>query len=169
MDQAVINFKVYEDGNEHLGLASVVLPDLTYLTQSISGAGIAGNIEVPIIGHMDTMSTTINFRTTTKAAAKLAAPKRHQIELRAAQQEEDPVSGTIKVVPVKHVMVVLPKSNKGGTVQPASPTDGSGEYSVRYLKTVINGEVVTEIDPINFICVIDGVDYLADVRTALGN
>jgi phage tail tube protein FII len=30
------------------------------------------------------------------------------------------------------------------------------------------GKKVIEIDPINFICFVNGKDYLADVRTALG-
>lgn len=169
MDQSTINVKVFEDGTEHLGVASVILPDVNFLTQTIAGAGIGGNIEVPIVGMLDAMSMTVSFRTFQKNAVKLSAPKRHNIELRSAQQIEDPVKGVLAVDAVKHVMVVLPKSNKGGTVQPAAPTDGSGEYSVRYWKTTINGEVVQEIDPINFICIIDGVDYLADVRKALGD
>ena len=39
MDQSVINFAVYEDSKEYVGMAKVTLPDLTALTQSISGAG----------------------------------------------------------------------------------------------------------------------------------
>lgn len=42
MDQSIINFKVYEDSVEYVGMAQATLPDLTALTQSISGAGIAG-------------------------------------------------------------------------------------------------------------------------------
>ena len=44
MDQSIINFKVYEDSVEYVGMAQATLPDLTALTQSISGAGIAGNV-----------------------------------------------------------------------------------------------------------------------------
>ena len=42
MDQSTINFKVFEDGTEHLGVASVTLPDVNFLTQTIAGAGIGG-------------------------------------------------------------------------------------------------------------------------------
>ena len=38
MDQSIINFKVYEDSVEYVGMAQATLPDLTALTQSISGA-----------------------------------------------------------------------------------------------------------------------------------
>lgn len=64
--------------------------------------------------------------------------------------------------------MVVPKSTKGGTIAPATPTSGSGEYAVRYWATYINGKKVRELDPLNFICYINGVDYLAGVRAALG-
>lgn len=45
IDQSVINFAVYEDSVEYLGMSKVTLPDVTFLTQSISGAGVGGNVE----------------------------------------------------------------------------------------------------------------------------
>ena len=168
MDQSIINFAAYEDGNEYVGMGSATLPTLTALTQSISGAGIAGNVEAVIAGHFDTMSLTLNFRTITKQAIRLQEPRRHNLTLRVAQQGEDATAGQISVDGVKHVFVVVPKTFNGGSVAPASPADASGEYAVRYWATYINGEKVLEIDPINFICLVNGTDYLAKVRKALG-
>lgn len=168
MDQTVINCKIYEDGNEFLGIADVTLPDIKYLTQTITGAGIAGNIDAAVIGHIEAMSMSMSFRTTTKENIRLSEPRNHTIDIRVAQQEEDPVTRVIKVVPVKHVMVMFPTSYKGGKLAPASPSDGSGEYSVRVWKTYIDGKPVLEIDPANYKFVVNGVDYLADARAALG-
>lgn len=168
MDHATINFRVFEDGREHLGLASVTLPNLNYVVQSISGAGIAGTVDYPIIGQIEAMELGISFRTTQPNASKLAAPKRHQIELRSAQQNDDPIAGQLTVDAVKHVFVIVPKTLTGGSVAPAAATDGSGTYSVLYWKETINGQVTKEIDPVNRVCVIDGVDYMEDVRSALG-
>lgn len=168
MDQSVINFAVYEDSKEYVGMAKVTLPDLTALTQSISGAGIAGNLEAVILGHYEAMTLGLSFRTTTKQAITLAEPREHKIDLRVAQQDKDAVKGTVSVRSIKHVFVVVPKSTKGGTIAPASPTDGSGEYAVSYWATYIDGKKVQEIDQANFICIINGKDYLADVRKALG-
>lgn len=167
-DESVINFAVYEDSVEYVGMASVTLPNLTSITQTLSGAGIAGNVEVPVLGHYDVMTLGLNFRTTTAQSIKLSEPRRHNIDLRAAQQTEDTVTGTVKVQNVKHVLVVVPKKETGGSIAPASPTNGSGEYSVRYWATYIDGVKVREIDPLNYICIVNGVDYLADVRKAIG-
>ncbi len=168
MEQSNINFAVYEDGTEYLGMASVTMPTLSNLTQSINGAGIAGNIEAVILGHMDTMTLGLSFRVTSPASIRLSENRRHQIDLRVAQQHEDPINNTLNVVPEKHVFVVLPKTHNPGTVAPASPSNASGEYAVRYWATWIDGVKVREIDPLNFKCEIDGVDYLAPVRAALG-
>ena len=65
-DESVINFAVYEDGVEYVGMAGVTLPNLSAIVQTLSGAGIAGNVEVPVLGHYDVMSLTLNFRTTTE-------------------------------------------------------------------------------------------------------
>ena len=153
MDQSIINFKVYEDSVEYVGMAQATLPDLTALTQSISGAGIAGTVESVILGHFDAM---------------LSEPRRHTIDLRVAQQDEDVVAGKVVVRAVKHILVVIPKSDKGGSVAPATPSNGSGEYAVRYWATYIDGKKVREVDQLNFICYVNGTDYLADVRKALG-
>lgn len=166
--QTVVNFAVYEDKNEFMGIADVQLPDLTALTQQISGAGIAGNVEAIIPGHFEAMTMTMNFRTTTTAALRLSEPRRHNLDIRVANQVEDTVAGRISNESVKHVLVVIPKKDGGGKLAPAAATDASGEYAVRYWATYVDGKKIREIDPMNSICIINGVDYLADVRKALG-
>lgn len=168
MDQSIINFAVYEDSTEYLGIASATLPDVTFLTQTISGAGIGGNIEAVLAGMVDTMTLSLSFRTTTAQNLQLSEPRRHTIDLRVAQQIEDTVAGVTATSAVKHILVVIPKSDKGGNIAPASLGNGSGEYAVRYWATYIDGTRVREIDPLNNICYINGTDYLAGVRKALG-
>ena len=60
--------------------------------------------------------------------------------------------GKVVVRAVKHILVVIPKSDKGGSVAPAAPSNGSGEYAVRYWATYIDGKKVREVDQLNFIC-----------------
>lgn len=167
MDIAVINFRVFED-NVSLGVSTATMPTLTYLTQTINGAGIAGNLESAIVGQLDAMTLGLNFRTVTRDAIMLAEPREHKIELRPAQQEEDVVSGVVKIVSVKHVIVAQPKTFNAGSLAPASPSEVSGEYAVKYWATYIDGEKVMELDPRNYICFMNGVDYLESARKAMG-
>ena len=53
-------------------------------------------------------------------------------------------------------------------VQFSPPADASGEHAVYYYAIYRDGKKETEIDPVNFICLVNGVDYLAEVRKALG-
>ncbi len=165
---AVINYAVYENANEFYGTAQIQMPDLTSLTTTLSGAGIAGNVEAVILGHMDAMTMTINFNTFCKEQAALAEQRPHNLDIRSAQQGTDSTSGELTVDSIKHIVRCVPKSLKYGKIAPAATADASGEYAVSYLATYINGSKVNEIDPLNFVCIINGTDYLASVRKALG-
>lgn len=167
-DESVINFSVFEDDVEQLGVATATLPTLSSVMQTVSGAGISGNVEVGIAGYYDTMELGLAFRNFTSCNVRLSEPRLHNLQLRAALQVEDPLNGVVKIQEVKHVFVVFPKTDAGGSMAPASPSNGSGTYAVRYWATYIDGERMREVDPFNSICFINGVDYLADVRAALG-
>ena len=166
--EALIDFKVYEDKTEYLGVAEVGLPPIAYITQTLTGAGIAGNVEAALIGMVDTMTTTMKFRSCTDAAAKLAKPIAHQLDLRVAEQYFDSVGGQRTVEADKYVVKVIPKTFTPGTIAPATPADANGEYSTIYYAAFKDGKKLWEIDPYNYICIIDGVDYMEPVRKALG-
>lgn len=168
IDELVVNFAVYEDANEYLGMAEASLPDLEYMSEEMSGAGIGGNVEEIIIGHLSAMTATLNFRTVCKSAVRLLEPRVHKIDLRVAQQQTDNRTSGIEVISLKHIMRVKPKKTALGKVAAASTADVSGEYAVSYYAMYMNGKKTTEVDPLNFIYIINGKDYLEEVRRALG-
>ena len=163
-----IDFAVYEDNDEFVGIASVTLPDKNQKVIPINGAGIGGDVEVPINGHYDAMTLTMAFKNYSPRVARLREHRRHNIELRIAQQNEDRIAGQLVQDAVKHVFVVVPKSASGGTVAPASPGDMNVAFSVRYWATFVNGTKVDELDPLNRVDIVNGIDYNAPVRRALG-
>lgn len=168
VDQTIINFAVYEDAVEYLGMAEVTLPEVSNIAEEINGAGIGGNIEAVVLGHLEAMTTTLNFRTVTAAAIGLAEPRVHKLDLRVAQQEENTKTSAIETRSVKHIMKVKPKKLSPGKLAAASTADASGEYAVTYYAIYIDGKKKLEVDPLNFIYYVNGKDYLADVRKALG-
>jgi P2 family phage contractile tail tube protein len=168
INEAVINFQVYENAVEYYGMAEVGLPEISNITNEVKGAGISGTFENVVLGHLEAMTLTLNFRTLVQPAIALLEPRDHQIDLRVAQQDKDTVSGQTQVIALKHVFVCKPKMLSPGAVAPASPADASGEYAVTYWATFINGVKSLEIDILNFIYFVNGKDYLEEVRTALG-
>ena len=168
VDNGVTNFAVYEDATEFYGMAEVTLPEIASITEEVKGAGISGAFNGAFVGHIEAMTLTLNFRSVSADAIKLAEPRNHQIDLRASQQTWDNEAGRFKQTSVKHILMVTPTKLAPGKLAPASPAEASGEYAVTYFATYIGGVKVLEIDILNFIFFVNGVDYLADVRKALG-
>lgn len=164
----LISYRAYKDGKDLLGIADVQLPDIEAMAESIKGAGIAGEVELPVLGHIGAMSMTINWRTVTGNLVSLSAPIAHALDFRASQQSYDSSEGRIKTTSVKHVVRAIPKKLSPGKMETGATTDSGNEFSVTYYKMMIAGKVAVEIDPFNYIYIIDGIDYLADVRKDLG-
>lgn len=168
VENGITNFAVYEDATEFYGMAEVTLPEIAALTEEVKGAGISGTFNGAFVGHVEAMTLTLNFRSVTVDAIRLAEPRNHQIDLRASQQVWDNASGRFKQTAVKHILMVTPTKYTPGKLAAASPAEASGEYGVTYYATYIGGKKVLEIDILNFIYFVNGVDYLEEVRKALG-
>lgn len=152
----------------YYGMAEVELPEISALTEEITGAGIAGNVEAVVIGNFEAMTLTLNFRTVTDATIRLNEPRIHVIDIRAAQQSENTSTKKIDIDSMKYILRVRPKKLAPGKVAVASPADASGEYAVTYYAIYKNGKKEVEIDQLNYIYFVNGTDYLENVRKALG-
>lgn len=168
INPAVINYTMYENSSEYVGLAQVTLPSMQLLTQNVRGAGIAGEIETVLIGQMQAMEIQIQMLTLTKQGIDLAEQRVHTWEFREAQQRVNGQSGDHEVEAVKHVIKAFPKQMDGGTLSPQSTSSPNINAAVYYWAEYRDGVKVLELDPLNYICYINGTDYLAQVRRALG-
>ncbi|MGN0885458.1 MAG: phage major tail tube protein [Candidatus Spyradenecus sp.] len=166
--ERLINFRVYNAGNDLLGIATVDLPEIEAMSDTVSGAGIAGEVESPVLGHFSSMTTTFTWRTIELAAMVLNRQEAHVVEVRGSQQVYDAASGTYTSVPVRATMRVIPKTVSLGSFEPGSTTDTEQEFEVLYLKLFVNGIPVVEIDKYNFVANFGGKDALETVRKDLG-
>lgn len=162
------NFRVYNDGVDLLGVADAELPDLEFMTETVSGAGIAGEVESPVVGHFKSMALKLKWRTVTGDLSVLAAPKAHQLDLRGSIQTYDAGDGVYVHKPVKVVVKGIPKKASLGKLEMGKPMDNESEFEVVYLKMTFDGTERIEIDKYNSVCKIDGTDYLAEIRGNLG-
>ena len=166
--EKLINFRVYLEGTDLLGTADVTLPSLESLTETVKGAGLAGEVESPVIGHFKSMTLGLKWRVVHKEACKLAVLKAHQLEVRGAVQVMDHAAGTYTAVPTKLVVKGIPKKLALGKMDPGKLQDTETELEVTYLKLTVDGEEQIELDKYNFIYKVQGEDQLAKVRSALG-
>lgn len=166
--EKLTNFSAYRDGDDFLGVVDVELPSLEALTETIKGAGIAGEIDSPVIGHYGSMSVKLNWRTLSVPVIQLAKQKTHALDFRGSQQIYNAGTGEYEHQGVKISTRAIPKSTESGKFEVGATTGSANELEVVYIKIEIDGKRILEIDKLNFIAFVDGEDALEAVRKNLG-
>ncbi|CDX01300.1 Phage tail tube protein FII-like protein [Desulfitobacterium hafniense] len=163
------DFRIYINGSTDLkGTADLQLPSFESMTETVSGAGIAGEYESPNIGHFSSMKFTINWKMITGELTEFLKPEVMMIDCRLANQEYNAVQGKHEFKANRVVVKGIPTTNDLGKAEKGSTYDGSSEIEVLYIKVQRDGKTLVELDKINYIYIVDGVDYMVKLRTALG-
>lgn len=160
------NFIVFNDGNNYMGLIeSVTLPKLSRKMEDWRGGGMDGAVKI------DLGQESIQFAWT-PGGLILSALRQYGaigvadnlIRFTGAYQQDD--SGNVDAVEVvirgRHSEVDMGEAKSGENTQQKLATE------VAYYKLTVNNRVEIEIDLLNFIFIVDGVDRLAQQRQALG-
>ncbi len=163
-----INFSVYLNGEDLLGVAEGTIPALESMTSEVKGAGVAGVIESPVIGHFNSTNFSLTWRTVTKDFLKLFDHTTNDLELFAALQQYDAGLGEYKAVQLHVYIKAITKTRTPGNLVVGDNMDTQMEFEVPYMKIELDGKEWIELDKYNYIYKVNGVDQLADVRTALG-
>ena len=163
------DFRVYNEGETNdLGVATIELPNLENMTQDISGVGMAGEVDAPVLGHYASMETKINWRTPTKAAVRMSGGGGVSLEACGAVQEWDSGANEYRIVSYRVVIRGRSKSYEQGSFEAGNTTDSANTIETTYLKIDINGETVREIDKYGYKDINGGTDVLSAVRSAIG-
>lgn len=157
-----------EGSNQDFATGDITLPSLTPMSDSISGAGILGEIDLPSPGHYGAMQLTIAWRTINADAFKLVSSKRKALEIRGAFREFDTISNSFVTRAVKIVVRGVGKGIDLGTLAQNAVTNTTNTIELTYIKIFIEGKPVFELDKFSYVSKINGEDDQADVRTALG-
>ncbi len=163
-----IQYEAMRNGTQYIGTTTVDLPDVAMMSDDVSGGGISGTINVATLGQTDSMQVTYNFRTYEDGYFDLFAQETHTVDLRAAIQTQNRVTGAVEIVPIKITIKGSPKSLSMGSLETAAGSDNSIEHEVTYIKITLNGVVKLEIDKFNSVFVVNGKDYAAQLRAAMG-
>lgn len=163
------NFEVYLEGNRLIGLATVDLSELEYLSTDIKGNGIAGEFSVPTRGHLNNLTVTLHWRILYEDSLQfLSQGAGHNFSLRGAWEKYDAATGVRSVHALRVDMRGHTSKLTMGKWEPGETSDTELELTLDYINVICDGEDVFTHDKFNFIHTVNGVDYLADVRTALG-
>lgn len=166
--EKVVNFNVYSHTEKLVGVSGeITLPDFEAMTETVSGAGIAGEYESPTPGHYGSQEIEIPFRTISDSSFNLMKNAGKPIVLRAAQQSYDVAQGKTSTRPLKITVRGIPKGLTLGNLGVGTPTETTNKLEVLYIKIEESGKVLLEFDKLNFVFIVNGEDLLADVRNSI--
>lgn len=171
MGNKTVNYSFYAEINSSMqyinDTTSIQLPSFENASDEIKGAGIMGAIDWPTYLSPGASTFSYNVRQDDAQHAYLSAPGKKRFEIRWVTDKFDTSNVNIGVDVHKVVIVAVPKKYDPGKIETGSTSDGSGEFEVLYFKKTLNGVEVIEIDKLNYIFRVNGVDYGADIRNSL--
>ncbi len=166
--EKIVNYNAYLENDKLIGVNSdVTLPKLEQMTSTISGAGIAGEYESPVPGHFGKIETDITFNTVSEDAAKLLTPGAKSLIFRASQQSYDVAAGEMQFRQLKITLKVLSKGIDLGKLSVGKTSGTKNTFETLYIKIEENGKILLELDKLNFIFIVNGIDVLADIRNQI--
>ena len=146
---------------------SLKRPDLSNMTETITGAGIMGEVDLPTLGQLAAMSYEITFKRSNKNAVVFFGQKTQHFETRWATDVLDASNAKIGISACKEIVKAIPKSLGLGSLESNSANETTVAMEVIYYKFIQDGETLIEIDKLNNVFIIDGWDYAAQIREAL--
>jgi P2 family phage contractile tail tube protein len=168
MPSKLKNMLIFNDGNSYAGIAkTATLPPLARKMEAFRGAGMNG----PVKADLGMSDDGLQFEWTLGgldliALKQFGAVKADGVPLRfaGAYQRDD----TGDVVAVEIAVRGRHETIEMGDATPGEDTEHKITTTCTYYKLTVDGEDIIEIDLLNFIEIIDGVDMLEAQKNALG-
>ena len=164
--EKIHSFRVYSAG-EVIGAGDTLsLPSVDSKTVTVSGAGILGEYESPAEGHVDSMEQEIPFNTMSPEYFDFIEKVNSgaDITIRAALQFKDAATQTLDTKAIKITERGSVKGFAPGEIKNADVMGSTVTINLTYLKIEIDGKEKLEIDRLNMIYKVNGVDRLKKIR-----
>ena len=163
------DMRVYLNGSDDfVGAKSIELPELSTMTSTVAGIGLAGEIDAPVRGHFQGMEATIEWNTTEKTGLSLIGGDAIALEAYGSNQNFEHGKNAYSDEKVRVVMRGTCKSYSEGTWQAGNSADASTVIEVHYLKVEVDNVEICEIDKYGYKCVINGRALMANIRRNIG-
>lgn len=167
--EQTIAFRAYFNGTDLLGVATIEMPQVQFLTETISGSGVAGEYESPTLGQTQSMTAKLSWISQTRNFYKLLdSTLLPLLELRASVQTEEETTGIRLPVPLLVTLLAHTKSSPLGSLETGKKHGNETELEVLRLQVELGGEEMLLIDKLRYIHRVQGKDILALTREHLG-
>ncbi|MGP9421445.1 phage major tail tube protein [Pseudomonas reactans] len=157
---------LYNDGNSYLGVvSSLTLPKLTRKLENYRGGGMSGSVSVDFGLDDDALALEWTIGGMDELVLQQWGSTA-DIPLRFAGSFQRDDTGDISAVEV--VMRGRHKEFDFGEYKQGEDTETKISTQCTYFKLTIDGKELIEVDTVNMVEIVNGVDRLAEHRSALG-
>ena len=166
LPRKIKNFSTFVDGINYAGeMPEVGLPKLTRKMEDYRSGGMNAGVKLDF--GMEAMEAELTAAGYMSDLFKSWGELRHDAVLLrftgALQADDSEGVDALEVVMRGRFSEIDPGSAKAGEA-----TTVKYKAALSYYKLTINGETLIEIDAVNMIEIVNGIDRLAEVRAALG-
>jgi P2 family phage contractile tail tube protein len=162
------NANVYFDGASYLGkVEEVNLPEAGFKQAEHKALGMFGGLDIP--SGMDKMELSLKWSTVDPVALRKVsnAFRSWDFQVRSSLERYEAQGRTAQDSYVAYFRG-MPKNVPGQNFKQHDNVEAESKFSISYYKLEINGQIIYEIDVLNNIYKVDGVDLLATYRANLG-
>jgi hypothetical protein len=157
---------LFNDGNSYLGVvSSLTLPKLTRKLENYRGGGMSGSVSVDFGLDDDALALEWTIGGMDELVLQQWGSTA-DIPLRFAGSFQRDDTGDISAVEV--VMRGRHKEFDFGEYKQGEDTETKISTQCAYFKLTIDGKELIEVDTVNMVEIVNGVDRLAEHRSALG-
>jgi P2 family phage contractile tail tube protein len=159
-------FNVYNDGTKLIGLSGEIkLPDFSAKADTVSGPGILGEFGSVTPGYFESQELEIPFNLLNDDLFSLMDPlSAVSLTLRASEQYST-VDGGTDFQGMRVVVRGKFKKLTAGKVKQGESTDSSVTIELTYIYIECDGSPMIELDKINSVFKVRGVDVLQKARS----
>lgn len=167
--EQTVAYRVYHQGKDLLGTASIELPNVQYMNETLSGSGIAGEIDNPTIGITQSLTCKLSFISINPEIYNILDwTKTALYECYLALQVSDDATSIRSSIPERVNMLGRTKSFNLGTREQGKKHGNEVELELTRLETYLENSEKLLIDKLNFIHRVNGSDLLQTVRSQIG-
>ncbi|MFZ6712014.1 phage major tail tube protein [Undibacterium sp. TC9W] len=160
------NFNLFNDGASYIGLVpELTLPKLSRKMEDYIAGGMSGPIEIDYHNEKIELDWTAGGLLV-DALAQYGAITHDAIMLRFAGAYQNDQDGAVDAVEI--VVRGRHKEIEMGNAKMADKSEQKFKTTCSYYKLSVNGEEIIELDFINGVEIIGGIDRTAEIRAAIG-
>ena len=162
--EKINEYNAYLDGTKMIGVAAAgTLPGVNMKNTTRCRVGVNGELDSPTIGQFESMEQEIQFNTLYSSAMDMLSPlSTVNLTLRASQQVYDKQGGYnfkgLRVVEMGRVKTFNP-----GKVEKGEGMEAKVTLELTYLLVENDGSPLLEVDKLNGVYKVNGVDMLAGI------